>query len=133
MGNIVNEHVYSHLPAESIINLLPFDTNEQETEVTSFVRELIAYHRDRTIDLSECIEKNKHVSESVDETLTEEFFPFTNEIIKNVGAWIDQQQEPKRKRYPGEIMRALNDFVTKGLQKDPNTIIFTKAKILPDI
>ncbi len=133
LGNIVNEHVYSHLPAESIINLLPFDTNEQETEVTSFVRELIAYHRDRTIDLSECIEKNKHVSESVDETLTEEFFPFTNEIIKNVGAWIDQQQEPKRKRYPGEIMRALNDFVTKGLQKDPNTIIFTKAKILPDI
>ena len=133
LGNIVNEHVYSHLPAESIINLLPFDANEQETEVTNFVRELIAYHRDRNIDLSECIEKNKHVSESVDETLTEEFFPFTNEIIKNVGAWIDQQQEPKRKRYPGEIMRALNDFATMGLQKDPNTIIFTKTKILPDI
>ena len=50
-----------------------------------------------------------------------------------MGAWIDQQQEPKRKRYPGEIMRALNDFATMGLQKDPNTIIFTKTKILPDI
>ena len=41
--------------------------------------------------------------------------------------------EPKRNRYPGSIMEALNEIVAMGFRKDPHTTIFTKAKILPDI
>ena len=36
--------------------------------------------------------------------------------------------EPKRNRYPGSIMEALNEVVARGFRKDPHTIIFTKAK-----
>ena len=133
LQNIVNEHVLSRFPSDSVINLPVLDDSEQQNEVTSFIKELISYHRDKSIDLSACIEKNKHIAEADSETLTEEFFPFTNELIKKIGAFIDQMNEPKRNRYPGSIMEALNEIVARSFRKDPNTIIFTKAKILPDI
>ena len=133
LQNIVNEHVLSRFPPDSQINLPVLDDSEQQSEITDFIKELISYHRDKSIDLSACIEKNKHIAEADSETLTEEFFPFTNELIKKMGAFIDQMNEPKRNRYPGSIMEALNEIVARSFRKDPNTIIFTKAKILPDI
>ena len=133
MQNIVNEHVLSRFPSDSVINLPVLDDSEQQNEVTSFIKELISYHRDTTVDLPACIEKNKHIAEADGETLTEEFFPFTDELIKKIGAFIDQKVEPKRHRYPGSIMLTLNEVVAKGFSQDPNTTIFTKTKILPDI
>ena len=133
LQNIVNEHVLSHFPPNSQINLPVLDDSEQQSEITNFIKELISYHRDKSIDLSACIEKNKHIAEADSETLTEEFFPFTNELIKKIGAFMDQKNEPKRNRYPGSIMETLNEIVARGFREDSNTTIFTKAKILPDI
>ena len=133
LQNIINAMVWNHMPPDSIIRLEELDESGQQHEVSNFIKELIEVHRPADADLQKCVEENKHFADEVSETLTEDFLPFTNELIATVPTYIDTRRDPKQSRYPGTMMKTLNEFVAIGKNLDPNMVIYTKAKILPDL
>ena len=93
------------------------------------VKELIEYRRDPTVDLKAKVEEYQSIAKDVDETLSEDYFPFTDEAVSAIAPYIQTLTDPKRELYPGSIMEALNSIVDLGYAADPGTKIFTKAKI----
>jgi len=130
LHNIFNNHVLLRFPGtSSIIHLVELDEGGQLHEVTNFVKELIEYRRDPTVDLKAEVEKYQSIAKDVDETLSEDYFPFTDEAVSAIAPYIQTLTDPKRELYPGSIMEALNSIVDLGYAADPGTKIFTKAKI----
>jgi len=117
-----DQAVKSRFPANAIIELPPFQTDQ---EIKEFVIDFLKYmhKQDCKPTIKEIISK---ITKSTQETLTEELYPFTEELINYIETYLRSKDMDPTPRY---IQEALQDFIDTAITKKPDTKVIDKKII----